>query len=66
MGARGGLLPIYPRYLTFTRSLRTRPLKTSALSSLNVMVATVARPWDFRTLASAATLILRLDKPPGP
>ncbi len=34
----------------------------SALSNLNVRVATVARPWDFRTLASAATLILRHDK----
>ena len=26
------------------------------------VVATVARPWDFRILASAATLILKLDK----
>jgi hypothetical protein len=36
--------------------------KASALSTLNFTVATVARPWDSRTLVSAAILVLSVDK----
>ena len=39
--------------------------RPSALSRFIFGVATVARPWEFRTLASAATLILRLDSALG-
>jgi len=39
-----------------------RRFRTSALSTLDLGVATVARPWESRTLASAATQNLSLDK----
>ena len=45
---------------------RFRKVNSSALSQLIFRLAMVARPWDFRTLASAATLILSVDKALAP